>query len=98
MWDRQLVVKRQDSLKSVANVRRTRHECGLARANPDTIPLLLAKEFSMPESEVKNIEFTPKPKCIRCGAEHSVSDLGHWMPGWWTCQICNVRWEEDEFE
>ena len=57
------------------------------------------KEFvEMPEAEVKNIEFTPKPKCLRCGSEHTVSDVGHWLPGWWTCQICNIRWEEDEYE
>ena len=54
--------------------------------------------FCMPEVEVKNLEITPKPKCLRCGSEHTVSDLGHWMPGWFTCQICNVRWEEDEYE
>jgi hypothetical protein len=54
--------------------------------------------FRMPEVEVKNLEITPKPKCLRCGSEHTVSDLGHWMPGWFTCQICNVRWEEDEYE
>jgi hypothetical protein len=52
----------------------------------------------MPEAEVKNIEITPKPKCLRCGSEHTVSDLGHWHPGWWTCQVCNIRWEEDEYE
>ena len=52
----------------------------------------------MPETEVKNIEIGPKPKCLRCGAEHTVSDLGHWMPGWWTCQVCNIRWEEDEYD
>jgi hypothetical protein len=52
----------------------------------------------MPETEVKNLEITAKPKCLRCGAEHTVSDLGHWMPGWWTCSVCNIRWEEDEFE
>jgi transposase-like protein len=52
----------------------------------------------MPEAQVKNIEFTPKPKCLRCGSEHTVSDVGHWMPGWWTCQVCNIRWEEDEYE
>jgi len=44
----------------------------------------------MPEVEVKNLEITPKPKCLRCGSEHVVSDLGHWMPGWFTCQICNA--------
>jgi transposase-like protein len=52
----------------------------------------------MPESEVKNLEYLPKPKCLRCGAEHTVSDLGHWAKGWWTCAVCNIRWEEDEFE
>ena len=52
----------------------------------------------MPETEVKNAEPTPKPKCIRCGAEHTVSYLGHWLKGWWTCSVCNVRWEEDEFD
>jgi len=52
----------------------------------------------MPEAIVKNLEITPKPKCMRCGSDHSVSDIGHWQKGWWTCQICNIRWEEDEFE
>lgn len=52
----------------------------------------------MPEVEVKNLEITPKPKCLRCGSEHTVSDVGHWQRGWWTCQICNIRWEEDEYE
>jgi transposase-like protein len=52
----------------------------------------------MPESEVKNLEITPKPKCLRCGAEHTVSDLGHWAKGWWTCSVCNIRWEEDEYD
>jgi hypothetical protein len=52
----------------------------------------------MPETDVKNLEITPKPKCLRCGLEHTVSDVGHWAPGWWTCSICNIRWEEDEFE
>ena len=52
----------------------------------------------MPEAEVKNAEITPKPKCLRCGAEHTVSDLGHWMKGWWTCAVCNIRWEEDIFD
>ena len=52
----------------------------------------------MPETEVKNLEYTPKPKCQRCGAEHTVSDLGHWAKGWWTCSVCNIRWEEDEFD
>jgi ribosomal protein L37AE/L43A len=52
----------------------------------------------MPEVEVKNAEPIEKPKCQRCGAEHTVSDLGHWAKGWWTCSVCNIRWEEDEFE
>ena len=52
----------------------------------------------MPESEVKNAEITPKPKCLRCSAEHTVSDLGHWGKGWWTCSVCNIRWEEDTFD
>jgi hypothetical protein len=52
----------------------------------------------MPEAIIKNLEITPKPKCMRCGSDHSVSDVGHWLPGWWTCQICNIRWEEDEYE
>ena len=39
----------------------------------------------MPEAEVKNPEVTEKPKCLRCGAEHTVSNLGHWLKGWWTC-------------
>jgi transposase-like protein len=52
----------------------------------------------MPESEVKNAEITTKPKCLRCGAEHTVSDLGHWAKGWWTCAVCNIRWEEDVFD
>jgi transposase-like protein len=52
----------------------------------------------MPEAEIKNLEVTPKPKCQRCGAVHTVSDLGLWMKGWWTCQVCNIRWEEDEFD
>jgi hypothetical protein len=52
----------------------------------------------MPENEPKNLEITPKPKCLRCGSEHTVSDVGHWAPGWWTCSVCNIRWEEDEFE
>jgi len=52
----------------------------------------------MPESEVKNADTTPKPKCLRCGAEHTVSDLGHWLQGWWTCAVCNIRWEEDIYD
>ena len=53
----------------------------------------------MPESEVKNLEIMPKPKCLRCGAEHTVSYLGHWAKDWWTCSVCNIRWEEEaEFE
>ena len=52
----------------------------------------------MPEAEVKNAEATPKPKCLRCGAEHTVSNLNHWTKGWWTCAICNIRWEEDIFD
>jgi hypothetical protein len=52
----------------------------------------------MPEAIVKNIEITPKPKCMRCGSDHCVSDVCHWQKGWWTCQICNIRWEEDEYE
>ena len=52
----------------------------------------------MPETEVKNIEVAPKPKCLRCSSEHTVSDLGHWHAGWLTCQVCNIRWEEDEYE
>ena len=52
----------------------------------------------MPETDVKNLEITPKPKCLRCGLEHTVSDVGHWAQGWWTCSICNIRWEEDEFD
>jgi hypothetical protein len=54
--------------------------------------------LGMPETEVKNAEPTQKPKCLRCGAEHTVSYLGHWLKGWWTCSVCNVRWEEDEYE
>jgi hypothetical protein len=53
----------------------------------------------MPETEVKKAPAElPKPKCMRCGTLHTVSDLGLWKPGWWTCQICNIRWEEDEFD
>jgi transcription elongation factor Elf1 len=66
--------------------------------------MLLLKEISlrstidMPETEVKNAEIPAKPKCLRCGAEHTVSDLGHWAKGWWTCAVCNIRWEEDIFD
>lgn len=35
-----------------------------------------------------------KPKCIRCGSKHTVSPVSHWQKGWWTCALCNVRWEE----
>ena len=39
-------------------------------------------------------ELSPKkPKCIRCGSEHAISSVSHWKKGWWTCRICNVRWE-----
>ena len=34
-----------------------------------------------------------KPKCVRCGNEQTVSQLGHWHEGWWTCAVCNVRWQ-----
>lgn len=52
----------------------------------------------MTETQVENSANAVKPKCLRCGAEHTVSDLGHWQPGWWTCPVCNIRWEEDEFD
>ena len=53
----------------------------------------------MPETAAKKKEtVVVKPKCMRCGTQHTVSDLGLWMPGWWTCQLCNIRWEEDEFD
>jgi transposase-like protein len=64
----------------------------------DRFTSLSWESLGMPESEVKNVEITPKPKCLRCGAEHTVSYLGHWEKGWWTCAVCNIRWEEDEFE
>ncbi len=63
-----------------------------------TAHIFLEEPPLMPEAEIKNLEIVPKPKCLRCGAQHTVSDLGHWMPGWWTCQVCNIRWEEDEFD
>ena len=28
-----------------------------------------------------------KPKCVRCGNQHTVSALGHWHDGWWTCSV-----------
>ena len=34
-----------------------------------------------------------KPKCVRCGNEHTVSEVAHWKKGWWMCAVCNVRWE-----
>ena len=59
----------------------------------------LKESLGMPESEVRNLEIMPKPKCLRCGAEHTVSYLGHWAKDWWTCSVCNIRWEEEaEFE
>ena len=35
-----------------------------------------------------------KPKCLRCGSNLTVSKLEHWKKGWWTCKVCNVRWEQ----
>ena len=36
-----------------------------------------------------------KPKCVRCGSDHAVSYVGHWRKDWWTCAVCNVRWEDE---
>lgn len=49
-------------------------------------------------SEAKAIAVEAKPKCLRCGLQHTVSAVGHWKAGWWTCGVCNIRWEEDEYE
>jgi len=37
-----------------------------------------------------------KPECVRCGSNHAVSPMGHWKKEWWTCSLCNVRWEDEE--
>jgi hypothetical protein len=37
-----------------------------------------------------------KPACVRCNSDHAVSYVGHWKAGWWTCAVCNVRWEDEE--
>ena len=47
----------------------------------------------MPEAKPTRKKPMSKPKCVRCGNEHTVSALGHWHDGWWTCSVCNVRWQ-----
>lgn len=48
--------------------------------------------------KTKEVEAETKPKCPRCGAEHTVANINHWQKDWWHCQVCNIRWEEDEYE
>lgn len=47
----------------------------------------------MAESNSVPNELEVRPNCIRCGSELGVSPLTHWQEGWWTCSVCNVRWE-----
>ena len=39
------------------------------------------------------VESKPKkPKCTRCGNQHTVSAISHWKKGWFMCRVCNIRW------
>lgn len=50
---------------------------------------------AIPDMVEESASVKVKPACIRCNSSHAVSYVGHWQADWWTCSVCNIRWEDE---